>query len=94
VKKNMGRMKISSRSTKCSRRRTIITGINPHPEEALKKFRKAFGSGGYIEGKMIVLQGDHRQKLGDIAVRLGFSKRQIQKMFNFSPPFFVFNYNV
>ena len=87
VKKNIGRMKISL--VQGSRTRTIITGINPNLEEALEKFRMALCCGGFIQGKEIVLQGDHEEKFGNIAIKLGYSKEQILKTFNSPPLFFV-----
>lgn len=92
VEKNMGRMEILTEPTKYSRTKTIIIGINPNLEDALNKIKSSLGCGGLIEGKKIVLQGDHRQKFGDIAVKLGYSNERIQRMFNFnpSPSFFYF----
>jgi len=76
VKENIGRMEISLKPTKYSRTQTIIVGINPNLEKALKKLKKALCCGGFIKGDEIVLQGDHRQELKDITEKLRYSKNK------------------
>ena len=54
---------------------TVITGIKHNPqviEKLESKLKSACGTGGYIDGKTIVLQGSHRERAVKILVKEGF----------------------
>lgn len=55
---------------------TVITGITHNPqviEKLEKKLKSNCGAGGYTEGKTIIIQGDHTQKVQKILEKEGYS---------------------
>lgn len=48
---------------------TVISGITHNPqviEKLTKKLKNSCGAGGYVEGKTIILQGAHTERVKDI----------------------------
>jgi translation initiation factor 1 len=59
---------------------TIIDGINPKEVDLVdlaKKLKTYCACGGTVKNNMIMLQGDHRQKVYDYLTKNGFSKSSI-----------------
>jgi len=57
---------------------TVIDGIIHNPqviEKLSKKLKSSCGTGGHIEGKSIILQGSHVEKVKDILEKEGFDTK-------------------
>jgi len=60
---------------------TVVEGINEKSidiDELAKKLKSALACGGTVKDGRIELQGDHRKKVEDILVKLGYSRDLIQ----------------
>ncbi|MFH1649381.1 MAG: stress response translation initiation inhibitor YciH [Candidatus Woesearchaeota archaeon] len=60
---------------------TIVEGINKHEvdiKDVAKKLKGTFACGGTSKGGIIELQGDHRNKIKDELVKLGFAPETIE----------------
>ncbi|MEX0661717.1 MAG: translation initiation factor [Balneolaceae bacterium] len=54
---------------------TVITGITHNPqviEKLEKKLKSSCGAGGYVEGKTIIIQGSHTDKIKTILEKEGY----------------------
>ena len=58
---------------------TIVENISKdmNPRELLKNLKKKLACGGTYKDGKIELQGDHKRRMEDLLVKLGFSKDQI-----------------
>ena len=57
---------------------TVITGFQSKPETLtalLKKLKAQCGSGGTLKDNEIEIQGDHKQKILDILIKLGYKAK-------------------
>jgi translation initiation factor 1 len=57
---------------------TVITGFQAQPEvlaDLLKKLKSQCGSGGTVRDNELEIQGDHKQKLLEILVTLGYKAK-------------------
>jgi translation initiation factor 1 len=57
---------------------TVITGFSSKPEtltQLLKQLKSQCGSGGTIKDNTIEIQGDHKQKILDLLVKLGYKAK-------------------
>lgn len=57
---------------------TIIEGVTENAKELTSQFKSKLGCGGTYKNDRIELQGDHRSKLKDILLKLGYSEEQIE----------------
>lgn len=60
---------------------TIIEGLetkNINLKELIAKIRQKLACGGTMKNNMIELQGDHKSKVKDVLVNLGFPEDQIE----------------
>jgi translation initiation factor 1 len=67
-----------SRKGKGGKTVTVITGLQHSPEAIgalAKKLKNQCGTGGSIDETSIVIQGDHRPKLLEILVGLGYKAK-------------------
>ena len=75
------RIKLNSH-LKAGKQLTQITGFIGSEEDALeltKKLKVACGCGGNFKDNMILIQGDHREKILLFFIKNGFSKTKIIK---------------
>jgi len=59
---------------------TVVSGIQHNPQviaELARQLRNLCGAGGTVEGKDILVQGDHREK---IAVKLGALQYKVKRV--------------
>jgi translation initiation factor 1 len=59
---------------------TIVKGIDPksiNMKEMTKKLKMELACGGTIKDNIIELQGDHRKKIKEILIKIGFPESQI-----------------
>lgn len=64
------------RNPKTGNPTTVITGITHNPqviEKLEKKLKSNCGAGGYTEGKTIIIQGSHTEKVKKIMEKEGYS---------------------
>jgi translation initiation factor 1 len=57
---------------------TVITGFQSKPEtlsQILKQLKAQCGSGGTLKDNAIEIQGDHKQKLLEILLKLGYKAK-------------------
>lgn len=57
---------------------TIIEGITDNAKDLASKLKAKLACGGTFKNNHIELQGDHRNRLKEILVRLGYSEDQIE----------------
>jgi translation initiation factor 1 len=57
---------------------TIVTGISEDNKDLLKQLKNKLACGGTFKNGHIELMGDHRAKLGDLLLKLGYAKGQIE----------------
>ncbi len=63
------------RNPKTRKPTTVITGITHNPqviEKLEKKLKTNCGAGGYTEGKTIIIQGSHIEKIKSILEKDGY----------------------
>lgn len=64
------------RNPKTGNPTTVITGITHNPqviEKLEKKLKSSCGAGGYTEGKTIIIQGSHTEKIKKILEKDGYN---------------------
>jgi translation initiation factor 1 len=57
---------------------TIIEGIIKDVKTILKELRRRLACGGTFKDNHIELQGDHRKRIKEVLVSLGFKEEQIE----------------
>lgn len=59
---------------------TVISGLKDRPDakEITKSFKTKIGTGGTFKDGQIVLQGDHRDSVKDMLVKMGFPEDAIE----------------
>jgi len=57
---------------------TVISGIGENGKEVSKKLKSKLACGGTFKDGKIELQGDHRDRLTDILVKMGFEEDMIE----------------
>ena len=57
---------------------TIVEGITDNAKGVASQIKARLACGGTFKNNHIELQGDHRNKLKDILVKLGYSEDQIE----------------
>jgi translation initiation factor 1 len=68
----------ATRSGRKGKTVTVITGLQHSPEalnQLLKKLKSQCGSGGTIKDDNLEIQGDHKQKLLEILISLGYKAK-------------------
>ena len=57
---------------------TIVDGITDRAKETATQLKQKFACGGTYKNNRIELQGNHKNKLKNILVKLGYSENQIE----------------
>lgn len=81
ISREQQRIKIKLETRKWGRPVTIIEGLDGEKEDLYKlarKLKSACASGGTVKNGMIILQGDHREKVRDILVSIGHREENIE----------------
>ncbi len=80
IAKEEEKIRVSSVKKKFSKSVTIIEGISKdvNIKDILKELKTRLACGGTIKNGVIELQGDHRKRIKDILVKLGFSDEKIE----------------
>ena len=71
---------VSIEKRKFGKKYTIIRGIKKEAnvDEILKKLKSKFACGGTAKGGQMELQGDHKNRMKDVLVELGFPPETIE----------------
>ena len=57
---------------------TIIEGIGSDAKQVASNLKSKLGCGGTVKEGRIELQGDHRRRIKDLLVKMGYSEEQIE----------------
>lgn len=57
---------------------TIVTGLEDNIKDTAKKLKSELACGGTVKNKIIELQGNHKNKIKQILVEMGFDESQIK----------------
>jgi len=63
------------RNPKTGKPTTVISGITHNPqviEKLEKKLKSSCGAGGFVDGKTIIIQGSHTEKIKGILEKEGY----------------------
>lgn len=72
------KIKVFTEKRKFGKPTTIIEGITGDVKEMVKQLKQKLACGGTYKNNRIELQGDHRAKLKDMLVKLGYEEEQIE----------------
>lgn len=72
------KIKVYVEKRKFNKPTTIIEGITENGKEISKQLKSKFACGGTFKQNRIELQGDHKSKIKDLLIKLGFSDSQIE----------------
>jgi len=78
IEKEMQKIKIFVEQRKFRKPTTIIEGIEERGKEISSQLKSKLACGGTFKNGHIELQGDHRNKLKNILVNLGYNENQIE----------------
>ena len=81
ISREQQKVKIKLETRKWGRPVTIIEGLDDGREDLhklAKKLKAACASGGTVKNNLIILQGDHRQKVKEILLSIGLLDENIE----------------
>ena len=78
IEREMQKIKISVEKRKFDKPTTIIEGITDNGKQVASQLKSKLACGGTFKNGRIELQGDHRSKIKDILVKLGYEEEQIE----------------
>ena len=78
IEREAQKIKISTEKRRFGKPATIIEGINENTKEVLSQLKAKLACGGTFKDNHIELQGDHRNRLKEILVKLGYKDDQIE----------------
>lgn len=71
-------IKVFIEQRRYGKKTTIVEGVTGNVKEISSKLKSMLACGGTIKNGRIELQGDHRAKLGEILLNLGYGEEQIK----------------
>jgi translation initiation factor 1 len=78
IEKEEAKIRISVEKRRFGKFTTIIEGIKENPKELASKLKQKLACGGTYKNNRIELQGNHKDKLKEILVELGYKQEQIE----------------
>ena len=78
LEKEEARIRVYTETRRFGKPTTIIEGITKDVKSILKELRRKLACGGTFKDNHIELQGDHRKRIKEILVSLGFKEDQIE----------------
>jgi len=81
ISKEQQRVKVHRETRKWKRPVTIIEGVderNFNIDELIKKLKTVCACGGTAKSSVIILQGDHRERVRQILLEMGFPKDNVE----------------
>ncbi|MBW2968453.1 translation initiation factor [Candidatus Woesearchaeota archaeon] len=73
-------IEVKSEKRKFGKQYTVITGIDTKEidlDQLGKKLRQKFACGGTVKGGIVELQGNHRQRVREVLIQMGFAPETI-----------------
>jgi translation initiation factor 1 len=78
IEREEQKIRIFVEKRKFNKPTTIIEGITDNAKEVASQLKAKLACGGTFKDNHIELQGDHRNRLKDILVKMGYSDDQIE----------------
>jgi translation initiation factor 1 len=78
IEREIQKIKIFVEKRRFGKPTTIIEGIKENGKQLASKLKQKLACGGTFKNDHIELQGDHRRKLKEILIELGYSENQIE----------------
>jgi len=78
LEKEAQKIKVFVEKRRFGKNTTIIEGITDRPKEVLKFLKSKLACGGTYKNNHLELQGDHRAKIKDLLIQLGYKEEQIE----------------
>jgi translation initiation factor 1 len=78
IEREAQKIKVFVEKRSFGKQMTIIEGITEGGKEMASKLKQKLACGGTFKNGRIELQGDHRNRIKDILVKLGYSEEQIE----------------
>lgn len=78
IEREAEKIKVYVEKRKFGKPTTIIEGIKENVKEVLSKLRSHFACGGTFKKGHIELQGDHRNRIKEVLIKLGYKEEQIE----------------
>jgi len=78
IEREVQKIKIFVEKRKFGKPVTIIEGITENAKEIVSQLKSKLATGGTFKNNHIELQGDHRSKLKELLIKLGYKKDQIE----------------
>ena len=73
------RIKVSTVKAKFGKFMTVVSGVEKQDlKDVFKELKRKLACGGAIKEDKIYLQGDHKRKIGDLLVKIGYKKDNIE----------------
>jgi len=81
IAKSEQRITIATEKRRFGKITTVISGLGKEVniKDLAKKLKNELACGGTVKENTIELQGDHRKKIKEVLVKLGFKEEQISK---------------
>jgi translation initiation factor 1 len=78
IDREMQKIKVFTEARRFGKVMTIVEGITDRGREVSKELKSKLACGGTYKNNLIELQGNHKGKIKNILVKLGFSENQIE----------------
>jgi len=78
IEKEAQKIRVSIEKRKFNKPITIIEGITERAKETSSQLKSRLACGGTFKNGHIELQGDHRNRIKDLLVKLGYEEDQIE----------------
>lgn len=83
IAKEAQQVKVKLEKRRFGKMITVVEGIDSKSiniKDVAKELKSKFACGGTVKNEIIELQGDHRHRVKDVLVRLGFNEESIDVM--------------
>lgn len=78
IEREEEKIRVFTESRKFDKVITVIDGIRDRTKEIASELKSKLACGGTVKNNRIELQGNHKNKLRDILVKLGYSEERIE----------------
>ncbi len=78
IEREAEKIRISTEMRRFRKPITIIEGISENAKDIAKQLKSKLACGGTIKKGHIELQGNHKNRVKDLLVKLGYSEEQIE----------------
>lgn len=78
IEREEGRIKVYVEKRKFGKPITIIEGVKDNVKETLSQLRQKLACGGTFKNGHIELQGDHRARIKELLLKLGYQAEKIE----------------